>query len=368
MNFIGKFSGKTKVIAGVLILCMLSFGGYTYWKQKKAAQTTSAIRTVKVQRGDVISTVSATGTLSLENSVDISSKITGRIVEVKFKENDYVKAGDVLFKLDDATYLSDLKQNEAKLVNVSANYERNQQLYARGAISKMVMDESQMNYLVAQTNYDKSKENLADTVITSPIDGVVIGEPTKVGQTVAPGISTPMVLMTIGDMASMRIGALVDESDIGRIRDGQRVVFTVDSYQNEEFEGYVQLISRKSITQQSVIYYTVYVKVKDTKDKLLPGMTARTNIMIAESKNALYIPQTAIRDGKNGKYVQVMNKVDGKDVISEVKVETGLSGENGVEIKSGLSEGELVVMRTAGNKAATGVVGGPPRGGPGMRL
>ena len=367
MNFGGKFSGKSKVIAGVVAVFLLGFGGYKYWSDKKASQEVGSIRTVKVQRGDVISSVSATGTLSLENSVDISSKITGRIVDVRFKENDKVKAGDVLFKLDDATYLSDLKQNEAKLVNVSTNYMRNQTLYERGAISKMIMDESQMNYLVAQANYDKSRDNLADTVITSPIDGVVIGEPTKVGQTVAPGISTPMVLMTVGDMTSMRIGTLVDESDIGRIRDGQRVVFTVDSYQNEEFEGYVQLVSRKSVTQQSVIYYTVYVKVKDTKDKLLPGMTARTNIMIAESKNALYIPQTAIRDGKNNKYVQVLKKVDGKDVITEVKVETGLSGENGVEIKSGLSEGDSVVMRTAGNKTAGGAVGGPPIGA-GMRL
>lgn len=368
MNFGGKLSGKAKVIVGILVLCMLGFGGYTYWSKKQANQAVSAIRTVQVQRGDVVSSVSATGTLSLENSVDISSKITGRIVQVAFKENDQVKAGDILFKLDDATYLSDLKQNDAKLVNVSANYSRNQQLYDRGAISKMIMDESQMNYLVAQTNYDKSRENLADTVITSPINGVVIGEPTKVGQTVAPGISTPMVLMTIGDMSSMRIDTLVDESDIGRIKDGQRVLFTVDSYQNEEFEGYVQLISRKSVTQQSVIYYTVYVKVKDTKNKLLPGMTARANILIAESKNILYIPQTAIREGKNGKFVQVMNNVGGKDVINEVKIETGLSGENGVEITFGLNEGELVVMRTAKNNSATsGMMGGPPKT-PGMRL
>lgn len=364
MNFFSKFSGKTKLIAGVLVVCMIGFGGYKYWDSKKASQSTGSIRTVKVQRGDVVSTVSATGTLSLEDSVDVSSKITGRIVEVRFKENDKVKAGDILFKLDDATYKSDLKQNAAKLENIRTNYARNQQLFARGAISKLIMDESEMNYLVAQANYDKSADNLADTVITAPLNGVVIGEPIKVGQTVSPGISTPMVLMTIGDMSSMRIAALVDESDIGRIKDGQRVTFTVDSYQNEEFEGYVQLISRKSVTQQSVIYYTVYVKVKDTKDKLLPGMTARTNIMIAESKNTLYIPQTAIREAKNGKFVQVMTKVDGKDVVTEVPVTTGLSGENGVEIKSGLTEGETVVMRTAKNNSATNNM----RPGPGMRL
>lgn len=370
MKFSSNFSLKSKLVAAALVLSVLGFGGYTYFSKTKTEQAASSIRTVKVQRGDVVSSVSATGTLSLENSVDISSKITGRIVEVRFKENEQVKAGDVLFKLDDATYLSDQQQNAAKLANVSANYARNQQLYSKGAVSKMILDESEMNYLVALASYNKSSDSLSDTVITSPLDGVVIGEPTKVGQTVAPGVSTPMILMTIGDMSSVRIGALVDESDIGRIKDGQRVTFTVDSYQNEEFEGYVQLTSRKSVTQQSVIYYTVYVKVLDTKDKLLPGMTARTNIMIAESKDTLYVPQMAVRDAKDGQYVQVMKKVDGKDVISEVKVETGLSGENGVEIKSGLSEGELVVMRTAkNNSAASSMMGSTSRGGaPGLRL
>lgn len=367
MNLASKFSLKSKVIAGMLAVCMLGFGTYTYFNNKKLSQEAAAIRTVKVQRGDVVSSVSATGTLSLENSVDVSSKITGRIVEVKFKENDQVKAGDVLFKLDDASYLSDVQQNAAKLANVSANYSRNRQLYAQGAVSKMVMDESEMNYLVAQAAYSKSSDSLADTVITAPIDGVVIGEPTKAGQTVAPGVSTPMILMTIGDMSSVRIGALVDESDIGRIKDGQRVTFSVDSYQNEEFEGYVQLTSRKSVTQQSVIYYTVYIKVLDTKGKLLPGMTARTNILIAESKDALYVPQMAIRDTKEGKFVQVMKN----GVVNEVQVETGLAGENGVEIKSGLNEGDSVVMRSAKNNAATANImgGGSKSGGPpGLRL
>ena len=370
MKALERFSVKSKLVAGLLAVCVLGFGTYTYLNNNKIGQNTAALRTVKVQRGDVVSSVSATGTLSLENSVDVSSKITGRIVEVKFKENDQVKAGDILFKLDDASYRSDVQQNGAKLANTQANYFRNSQLYSQGAISKMVMDESEMNYLVAQAAYSKSSDSLADTVITAPIDGVVIGEPTKAGQTVAPGVSTPMILMTIGDMSSVRIGALVDESDIGRIKDGQRVTFTVDSYQNEEFEGYVQLISRKSVTQQSVIYYTVYIKVIDTKGKLLPGMTARTNILISESKDALYVPQMAIREAKDGKYVQVMKSVNGKDVVNEIKVETGLSGENGVEIVSGLNAGDSVVMRTSKNNATSAnMMGGRQGGGsPVLRL
>lgn len=368
MKLASKFSLKSKLIVGLLAVCVLGFGTYTYFNNKKLSQEAASIRTVKVQRGNVVSSVSATGTLSLENSVDVSSKITGRIVEVKFKENDQVKAGDILFKLDDATYRSDVQQNAAKLANVSANYSRNQQLYTKGAVSKMIMDESEMNYLVALAAYGKSSDSLADTVITAPIDGLVIGEPTKAGQTVAPGVSTPMILMTIGDMSSVRIGALVDESDIGRVKDGQRVTFTVDSYQNEEFEGYVQLISRKSVTQQSVIYYTVYIKVSDPKGKLLPGMTARTNILIAESKGSIYVPQMAIRDSKDGKFVQVMKN----NLVSEVQVETGLAGENGIEIKSGLNEGDLVVMRSSKNNAATSnIIGGSNRqsgGAPGLRL
>lgn len=360
MSLLKKISLKTKLVIGLIIVALLSYGGYSYWQGKKAQQATAAIKTVQVSRGDVVSTVSATGTLALENSVDVSSKITGRIVNVYVTENQQVKMGDLLIKLDDATLKSTLSQNSAKLANAEANYARTKSLYAQGAISKQLMDADEMSYQVAVTNYQISSDNLSDTIITAPINGIVIGKPTPVGQTVAPGISTPMILMTIGDMSSMRIEVLVDESDIGRIKQGQRVTFTVDSYQNEEFEGTVQLISRKSVTQQSVIYYTVYVKVKDAKNKLIPGMTARANILIDESRNTLFIPQTAVRSVNNQKTVQVMVQENGKDVIKEVQVQTGLVGENGIEIKAGLQEGDLIVTRAARGSAAKGQQSGRP--------
>ncbi len=365
----GIFSDKSKLIkiGAVLLVLALSAGGFYYYKDKKASESKPTMRTVKVLRGNLVSTVSSTGTLTMEKSVDINSKVTGRVVKVYVKENQQVQAGDILVKLDDSQLTSTLRQNQARLKNAEMSYTRSLDLYKNGAVSKSQLDLDETNYQVALNNYKISVENIEDTTITTPIPGVVIGKPINEGQTVAPGISTPMILMTIGDLYSMQIEALVDESDIGKIQVGQNVKFSVDAFDGDVFEGVVRLISKKSLTQQNVIYYTVYVKVNDTKGKLVPGMTARSNIMIAESNNTLYVPQTAIKDANKKKFVQVITQENGKEVTKEVQVQTGLSGENGIEIKSGLSEGDIVVMRSSRNtKADQG--GTVPRSGAGMRL
>lgn len=368
-SFMISVSGnKSKIIkfTVLFIVIVLAVYGFNYYKDKNSNNANQSVRTVKAMRGNVVSTVSSTGTLTLEKSVDISSKVTGRITQVYVRENQEVRAGDILVKLDDSQLTSTLRQNEVKLANAQITYERSLALFRQGGIAKSQLDTDNTNYQVALNSYQISKDNLDDTVITTPISGVVIGKPISTGQTVAPGISTPMVLMVVGDLSSMQIEALVDESDIGKIKVGQNVKFSVDSFDGEVFDGVVRLVSKKSLTQQNVIYYTVYVKVLDTKGKLIPGMTARSNIMIEQSNDVIYIPRTAVKDVGKKKFVQIVTSENSKDGIKEVQVETGLFGENGIEIKSGLSEGDTVVMRSSKNKTPDSAT--LPRGGAGMRL
>lgn len=355
-----QYINKYKFIIVSLIVVLAIAGGYSYWKNQAAQDPLQNLRTVKVEVGNVRSLISATGTINPVNTVDISSKITGRIVDVMVKENDVVQAGQTLVLLDDAQARSDLSQTQTKLNNLLVNYQRNLQLYQDGAVAKSTLDSVETEYLVAKAAQDKNLDNLADTVIKAPITGEVIGKPIPAGQTVAPGISTPMVLMTIADMSKMQIETLVDESDIGKVKIGQDVEFTVDSYDKTIFKGKVSTISKKAITEQNVIYYKVYVEVVDTQNKLVPGMTARTNILLTESKDALIVPLNAIKDSKGEKYVQVYKKEAGKESTQEVKVEVGLVGENGVEIKSGLNKDDIVVIRSSKNKETTGLQARPP--------
>ncbi len=336
-----------KGLLAVLILAGIGYGGYEYYKKQKAAEV--KVQTVKVEKGDITSSISATGTVKPVNSIDISSKITGRIVAVQVEENDWVKAGQVLVLLDDMQYRSDLAQKEAALKNSTTNFRRMSTLVAQGAIAQQEYDSSERDYKVALATYEKSASDLDDTIIRAPVDGLVVGKPIPAGQTVAPGISTPMVLMTIADMSIMQSETLVDESDIGQVEKGQKVEFTVDAYPEMLFHGVVSLISRKAETQNNVIYYKVYVDVTDARNKLFPNMTSRVIVRTGEKKGVLSLPFSTVRDVKGKKVVQVMRNGKAEDV----EVETGLRGDERIEIVNGLKEGDEVVLKPAAIKVTT---------------
>ena len=338
-------SWKTWLVAAV-VLAILAGGGYWYYRQSQ--KPASVTKTIRVERGDVAASVSATGTLVPLNKVDVSSKITGLITKVSVKENDRVKQGQVLIALDDKQLKSELEQTQAKLNNASLNYLRLKELLAQGAISAQQFDQAETDYLVAKAAYDNTMSKLDDTIIRAPIDGVVIGKPIPAGQTVAPGISTPMVLLTVAELAAMQIETLVDESDIGRIAVGQNVTFTVDSFPALSFAGAVTNVSMKSVVQQNVVYYTVLVDVTDTKGKLFPSMTARVAIHVGESKDVLLLPLSAIRERKGQKYVSVQRP---NGTTEDVPVGVGLMGDDKVEVRGGLSEGDNVVTRSAAGTA-----------------
>ena len=351
MNFIDR--NKYAVIFCALLLA----GGYGGYKYYVSSQTPAAtIKTGVVERGNLVETISATGALSAVNNVDISSKITGRIVEVLVEENQHVNAGDVLVRLDDTALMATMRQMKAKLDNAEANYNRFQKLVESGAISRSEYDNVYADYLVAKTNYEKAASDVQDTVITTPIDGYIIGEPTPVGQTISSGISEPQVIMSVATLDDMQIEAMVDESDIGQVKVGQKVNFTVDAYPNENFSGKVRLISRKAETENNVIYYKVYVDVDDAKGKLLPTMTARADFVIASAENVLMVPLNCVYVEGKRRFVKVYNTKTKES--RDVDVKLGLSNDSEIVVQTdALKPGEVLLVRKAVAKQ-TGVRSG----------
>jgi len=331
---------KTWIVV-VAVLAAAAAGGAVYYQKSSTPVVKES--TTAVSRGDVQETVSATGTISAVNSVEISSRVTGLISEMKVQENDLVKAGQVLLVLDDTTLRAQLSQYQAQLQNYAAIYERGKKLASVGGLSTQELEAERTNYLVAQSTYNNYAAQLDYYVIKSPIDGVVVGKPTPAGQTVAQGISSPQVIMTVADMSKMQIKVLVDETDIGKIKVGQNVTFTVDAYTDTTFNGKVTSISKSATTSSNVVYYPVYVDVDQTQGLLYPTMTARVNVITGQSTNAMLVPLAAVKDNGGQKYVQVM--VNGK--VEDVPVQVGLSDDQHSEIISGLQEGAQVVIPAA---------------------
>lgn len=338
-----------KLMAGLLLLLLLVGigGGYYYLKGSGAPAVQAVVATVA--RGDVTSSIAATGTISAVNTVEISSRVTGLITEMKVQENDMVKAGQILLILDDTTLRTQVAQYKAQLDNYTAIYERSKRLTATGGQSLQQMETDRTNWQVAQSTYNNYVAQLQYYVITSPIDGMVIGKPTPAGQTVAQGISSPQVIMNVADMSKMQIKVLVDETDIGRVKLGQAVSFTVDTFPDKVFSGKVATISRSATTSSNVVYYPVYVDVDSADGLLFPTMTARTTIQTGESKNVLIVPIAAVKEEKGKKYVQTL--VDGKP--QNTTVETGLSDDENIEITKGLNAGEQVILPETKQGTAT---------------
>lgn len=340
---------KKKWMIVLLIVIAVAAGGGYFWYQKSHAPQKDNYTVGAVSRGSIGLTIDATGTIEPVNSVDLSATASGTLEKVYVKQNEKVTKGETLAMIESKALTSMMKQTQNTLANKESYYERLAGLYAKGAIPYQEMDNARMDYLNAQAAYDKAQADVNDTVITSPMDGVVIGEPMKEGETVSQGLSSQMVIVTVADLSSMRIELLVDETDIGEVAVGQKVEFTVDAYPNRTFHGVVSDISKKqysasgstSSSSSSVVYYTVYVDInKDELDGLYPSMTARAVIKGRESVDALTVPVTAIRSDSEGSYVYVKEGAD----VKKTYVTTGISTEKEIEVTSGLSEGQEIVV------------------------
>lgn len=279
--------------------------------------------------------------------------------------------------LDGKDYETQREQAEFTLNNAKVKYERTSYLYNIGAKSKEELDDAQYNYDTAESKLAEAESNLSETVIVSPMDGVVIGEPVTDGTMAVQGNSNPTVIMRIADLSQKQITAKVDETDIGNVRVGQKATFTVDAYNGKTFTATVSKISQtdldnswntsstsgsSSSSSAAVIYYSVTLDVDDPEGLLMPSMTARVEIETANKDNALAVPLSALKTDSNGSYVVIVKK----DGTTENRyVETGIYSDDNVEIVSGLSEGEQVSVAmakktTTDNNNNQRRQGGPP--------
>ena len=379
-----KINGKIKLLIGVLVVAGCAFGGWRYYTAQQAAQQTTAIETAEVMRMDLKSTVSATGTLRPVNSVEVSSKITARLKSVLVKENDQVKAGQTVAILDGKDYEAKREQAQYKVTNTRAKYNRAAYLHSIGAKADTDLEDAQYDYDTAESSLGETESDLAETVITAPMDGVVVGEPQTAGTMAVQGTSNPTVIMRIADLSQKQIMAKVDETDIGKIAIGQQATFTVDAYTGKTFTARVSKISQTDVSNTwdttssstssssssssaSVIYYYVTLDVDDPDNVLLPAMTARVEINTSNKPDALAVPISALKTNNNGSYVLVV-KDDG--TTEERPVTTGIYSDEYVEILSGLEAGEKVSIAykasssssssSSKKSSSSGHPGGPP--------
>ena len=352
-----KLNKKITAAIAVIVIAACAGGGWYYHQTQQQAQQTAAVETAQVERMNLTSKVSATGTIRPVDSVEVSPKITARISQVLVKENDRVTAGQTVATLDGKDYQAKYDQAQYKVTNTRLDYERYKMLYDQGAGTKQTLDNAEYEYNTALSNLTAAESDLAETTITAPMSGIVVGEPKPAGTMAVQGNSNPTVIMRIADTSQKQIMAKIDETDIGNIKVGQDATFTVDTYTNRTFTAHVSKISQtdtsntwdtngtstssssSSSSSASVIYYYVTLDVDDPDDVLRLGMTARVEINTAEKEDALVVPIAALKTNDNGSYVL---RVNASGQTEQVPVTTGIYSDEYVEILSGLSEGDRV--------------------------
>lgn len=371
---------KWKILLAALLVISAAVA-YYFYSQQIDAENEQTYETAKVVRMNLSKTVSATGTIQPRESVEVSSKITARIKEILVEENQHVTAGQVVAILDGKDYEAKLNQANFALTNTSQKLARTKRLYEIGAKSLEDLEDAQYNYDRAKSEVELAESDVNETVITAPMDGIVVGEPLTAGSMAVQGNSNPTVIMRIADLSEKLVKAKVDETDIGSVRVGARATFTVDAYPDENFSATVHTISQtdtanswdstsssssSSSSSNSVIYYYVTFNAPDPKNLLLPAMTARLDITVGHAEDSLCVPIEAVKTDGDGSYVErVTRDAQGRQSAEKVYITVGLYGEEFVEVSNGrLNAGDDVsVTYQAAQKSPTQ---GGNRGG-GMR-
>jgi HlyD family secretion protein len=278
--------------------------------------------TAMAEKGSIINTVTATGTIEAITSVIVGTQVSGIVEKLYVDFNSPVKKGQVLAELDKTALKSNVEQAQATLDNAKAeseyqqsNYERSKALYEKNLIAKADYDLAKYNYEQSkaslknsQAQYDKAVVSLGYATIYSPIDGVVMNRAVDEGQTVAASFNTPEIFTIARDLTQMQVEADIDESDIGMVKVGQRVEFDVDAYPDEKFSGTVEQIRLSPVTTSSVVTYTVIITAPNPEQKLLPGMTANIVIYVEETHDVLVIPYKAVKFTPDADYLAKMRK------------------------------------------------------------
>lgn len=296
-------------IALSLLAFVLAGAGFAAYRQLSAPAPEQQYRIENVERGDLSQSVSANGTINPVSLVNVGTQVSGTVKKLYVDFNSRVEQGQLLLELDDALLAAQQKQSEASVQSAlasldlaGANEARMRNLYAQEYVSRQELDtavqakkaaEAQLQ--LARAAVEKDRANLSYSVIRSPVSGVVVDRAVDVGQTVAASLQTPTLFKIAQDLSKMQIDANFAEADIGSIRVGQVARFGVDAFPNRSFEGKVRQIRLNPTIQQNVVTYNVVVDVDNPEQVLLPGMTAYVSIAVAERKDALLVPNAALR-------------------------------------------------------------------------
>jgi len=344
------------------ILCSLalaSCGGKDY-------QVT--YNTEQVRKGDISTSITATGTIEPVTVVDVGTQVSGIINKIYVDYNSEVKKGQLIAELDKTNLNSRLASAKAQLSSIKSdmeyqktNYNRMKELHEKKFISDDEFEAARLSYDKAKASYDaqrlsvsEAQTNLSYAYIYSPIDGVILSREVEEGQTVAAAMSTPTLFTIAQDLTDMRVIADVDEADIGGVKQGQRVSFAVDAFPNETFEGTVTQVRQQATTTSNVVTYQVVISAPNPDLKLMPGLTANVEIFTLELHDVLcvsakalrYMPkETAIQKGDVIEPVQSRTKLWSREgqTIKAYAVETGASNGIFTQIVSGVSEGQTVI-------------------------
>ena len=312
---------KRKIWWIILGIVILAIAAIIIVKATKSANKELVIRTHVVEEYTVENTVTATGTIEPVETVEVGTQVSGKVEKIYVDFNDVVKKGQLMAELDKQTLNQSLSRAKASLTSAESQlnyakltYERTKQLYESNAATLAAYQEAQNTYTQAQmskknaqASYDQARVDLAYAEIYSPIDGIVLDRAVEVGQTVAASFSTPTLFTLANDLTKMQVEADVDEADIGQVKEGQRVSFTVDAYMDDVFDGTVNQIRMKPTTTSNVVTYTVIIDAPNPDQKLFPGMTASVTI-VTEEQTGLAVPAEAFNFTPDDQVLKTMRK------------------------------------------------------------
>lgn len=365
-------SSRLPLVIAAVALALLA----AWWFTGRDGETAGAYRTAPVERGDVRVVISATGTLRATTTVDVGSQVSGQVLEVLVDFNDEVSRGQAIARLDPAPFQTRLEQAEADLAsarasvnearaavtNAEADYVRKRDLVERQLIARSeadlalaIRDQARARVVSAEASVRQRQAAVGNarldvdyTVIRSPVDGVVLLRDIEPGQTVAASFQTPVLFQIAQDLAQMQIDLSVDEADVGQIREGLPVSFTVDTFPDRQFSGEVRQVRLAATATSSVVTYPVVVQVQNADLSLLPGMTASAEIVVDGREGVLKVPNAALRytppdvPPARGGARRTVWVLEG-NTPSPVAVEVGVTDGTQTEV-TGVQEGQLVVV------------------------
>ena len=363
---------KQLLIVGVVII-LLIFSLLILNKGKNKVQ----YETTKLGKNTIVQVVEASGTINPVTTVNIGSQVSGLIKEIYVDYNSQVKKGQLLAQIDTSLFEAQLQQATANIANAKANYQkilaimendkktynRYKNLYARNFIAKSEFDLAEATYLSDKAQLDAAKAqilqaeaslktasaNMRYTKIISPVDGTVVSRAVDVGQTVAASFQTPTLFMVAQDLTNMQIETSVSEADIGKVKVGQEVNYTLDGYQDRVFKGTVTQVRISPTTVQNVVTYTVIVDVDNEEGLLIPGMTANVSIITSKKENILTVPNSALKftpvtKGTVQRYKEQGIWIMQNNKPKRINITAGVSDDVNTEVISKELKGDEVVI------------------------